>query len=255
LLASNPDFIEVRLRMVQSPFRPDPDLSYVADLDEILKLDISLAERAAVLDSQIFWLNRAGRIDEDLPVIKRWNAVETELLKIYPPAAKGDVQASHNGLLGEAKKVFDDALVSYKVAAAILSRDSRFADNARFETDLGLARVHRQLGNAEEARRLCDNWSTRWKRLVSAPLHHPWELREDGPEELQGRWEFSCGSPAKGFKLIEDAAMKYPDSNAPYTALAQYYYSIGDIDKARDAEATASRLLQEWGRRLGNSDR
>jgi hypothetical protein len=37
----------------------------------------------------------------------------------------------------------------------------------------------------------------------------------------------------------------------PTQALSEYYYSVGKIDKARDAEGTAARLLELWNKRLG----
>src|SRR5690348_13241665 len=52
------------------------DSTYVTDLGDILKLNIALVERATILDAQVFWLNRAGRIEN-----ARWNAVETEPLE------------------------------------------------------------------------------------------------------------------------------------------------------------------------------
>ena len=129
--------------------------------------------------------------------------------------------------------------------------DKSISGLARFETDLGLARTLKKTGRLPEASDLCNRWKSKWKRLVSKPVHHPWELRQDGAGELRGRWEFSCGSPEKGLALIQEAMKQHPESDAPYTALSEYYYSVGKIDKARDAEGTATRLLELWNKRLG----
>jgi len=48
--------------------------------------------------------------------------------------------------------------------------------------------------------------------------------------------------------LIEAATRKYLQFDAPYRALAQYYYSNREIEKARDAEATAAKPSEEWAR-------
>jgi len=248
LVASNPDFIEARENIIENPFRSkEEDATFAADLGEILKLDIPPAARVQILSDQLFWLEHEDRIDSAIPVIKQFNAAQSELLAIYPPAVfeyyVEDMEAS---LLEEAKGFFGDAIATYRIAGAVTSLYSLVPDMSRYEIDLGLARALRKSGNPEDAEMLCNKWSRRWKKLVNRPVHHAWELREDGVGELEGRWEFSCGSPAKGLQLIEQVSKKYPDSSAPYTALAQYYYSIGEIEKARAAEATASRLLQEW---------
>src|SRR5262249_21958450 len=98
---------------------------------------------------------------------------------------------------------------------------------------------------------LCNRWRTKWRRLVSGPVHYKWERRQDGVGELKGRWEFSCGNPEIGLQLIEAAAKKYPESDAPYAALSEYYYSIREIDRARGAEATGARLSEAWAKKLG----
>lgn len=252
LIASNPEFIEAREALIALTSGPANPAQYASDLSELLKLDLPLAKRLFLIDKQEFWLERMDKIDDALRVIKKWNAAASELLSIYPPAMSTYyIEAMHNGLLAEAKGFDEDAIGSYHIASSVAGFYRLVPDSARYEIDLGLARTLRKTGHAEEALDLCNAWKKRWKKLVSRPVHHPWELREDGPGELGGRWEFSCGSPEKGFELIQGAIKQYPDSNAPYTALSQYYYSIGEIEKARAAEATASRLLDEWGKRLG----
>lgn len=251
VITSNPEFIEARKSLIWYRSKPD-NLKYVAGLEELLKLDLPLDDRVSILGQQEFWLERMDRIDDAIGVIAKWNAAVSEMLSIYPPAvATYWLEGVHNGLLEEAEGLNERAIVSYHLAASAGSFDSLTPDSARYEIDLGLARTLRKTGHAEDALKFCNAWKKRWKKLISRPVHHPWELREDGPGELEGRWEFSCGSPQKGLELIQGAIKKYPDSNAPYTALAQYYYSVGDIEKARTAEATASRLLDEWAKRLG----
>jgi hypothetical protein len=251
LIASNPEFIEAREKTVQNPFRPPDDPKYVADVDEILKLDIPLADRVDLLDSEIFWLGRTDKIDDAIGVIKKWNTAASELMAIYPPAmSRYCDQAIEDGLWEEAKGSSDDAIASYRIASLIAASDRMITGLVHLKIDLGLARSLRKSGHPEEAADLCDKWKTRWRKLVTRPVHHPWELREDGVGELDGRWEFSCGNPDTGFQLIGGARKDYPDSYAPYTALAEYYYSIGEVEKARDAEATASRLVQAFEDRI-----
>ena len=252
VIASNPEFIEARQSLASARSKSDGEAVYPAALDEILKLNLPLAQRLWLLDSQASSLNRLDKIEDAIRVIKQWNTAASELLAIYPPAVMTyDVQARHFGLLEEGKGLNDDAIATYRLASSMIALDPLASDHARYEADLGLARTSRKAGHAGEAEDLCNKWKKRWKKLVSSPTRRPSELRQDGAGELGGRWEFSCGSPEKGLALIEDTIKQFPDSNAPYTALSQYYYSIGDIDKAREAEATASRLLEAWGKKLG----
>ncbi|HXX17930.1 MAG TPA: hypothetical protein VEJ46_00870 [Candidatus Acidoferrum sp.] len=255
LLGSEPEFIEVRERLVQ-PYQfyseQEAETAYVANREEILKSNIPLAFRVSLLNNEAFWLDRLDRVDDALPIIRKWNSAASELIAIYPPAISPYyTEAMHFGLLEEAKKFDEDAINSYRLASYVAASDRLVPDLARYEIDLGLSRTLRKEGHLTEASNLCNEWKSRWKKLVSRPVHHPWELRQDGAGELGGRWEFSCGDPQTGFQLIEQTIRQYPDSNAPYTALSEYYYSTGEIDKARDAEATASRLLEAWNQKLG----
>lgn len=254
LVASNPEFIEARELTIQNPFRSEKeDATFAADLGKLLDLDIPLAERVSILNSQAFWLERQDKIDDAMRVIKQLNATESELLGIYPSAAFAYyTEAIHAGLLEEAKGAYEDAIASYRIADTVAASDRLVPDSSRYEIDLGLARMLRKSGDTEDSKALCEAWSKRWKKLVTRPAHRPGEFREDGIGEVEGRWEFSCGSPEKGLQLIEDAIKKDPESHTPYTALAQYYYSIGEVEKGRDAEATASRLLQAWEDRWGD---
>jgi tetratricopeptide (TPR) repeat protein len=185
-------------------------------------------------------------------VIRQWNAAAAELMEIYPPATEPYyTDAMHFGLLAEAKGSYEDAVASYRLASRVAVFDRLVPDNARYQIDLGLARSFRQSGHPQEAVDLCNKWKTKWKKLVVRSGRARWETREDGEAELKGRWEFSCGNPETGFQLIEEATRKYPQYDAPYRALAQYDYSIREIEKARDAEATAAKLSEAWTKKAG----
>lgn len=253
LIASNPQFIEAREALAGERSWPEVEnAEHITALENILKLDLSLSAQVWVLNQRVFTLNRLNQIDDAVFAIKEWNLALSELLAIYPPAASAYyTEAIQYGLLEEAKGMNSDAINTYREAASIAANDRMVPDSARYEIDLGLARALRNSGYTRDAKVLCDGLSGRWRRLASHPPHHPWERWEDGVGELEGRWEFSCGNPAKGLQLIEGAAKQNPESDMPYVALAQYYYSFGKIDKARDAEATASRLRNAWAKKLG----
>jgi hypothetical protein len=220
-------------------------------MDEILKTDLPPAERAALLDLQIFELKERDRIDDAIPIIRQWKSVIAELLDVYPPAFRYGVPLFEAALLEEAKGLTADALVSYRLGAAAAERDHLVPDSTRYDLDLGMARMLQKQGNDTGAKALCDSWTKRKKHLVNRPPRAPWESWRDGSAEVQGRWEFSCGSPETGLQLILADTRKYPESNTAYTALSEFYYTAGDIEKAREAAATASRLMREWGHRLG----
>ena len=251
VIASNPEFIEARADLARHRLEQQGYEGYIGEVDDILKLDMPLAERAALLDLQIFRLRENDRIDDVIPVIKRWMSVITELLQVYRPAFRYYVQAFDAAMLEESKGLTADALVSYRLAATAADFDRSIPESRRYDVDLGLARTLRRAGNAADAKALCDRWVRRRNHLINRPPRAPWEAWQDGSGEVEGRWEFSCGSPEKGLQLIQASSRKYPDSNAAYTALSEYYYTVGDVEKAREAAATASRLMRVWAHRLG----
>jgi len=245
LIASNPEFIEARHDLASIQLWSHDDEAYIAALGEILALEIPLAERARLLSSQAFFLNRLNRIDDTIRVIKKLNASVSELLAIYPEAASSYYSDEMDyGLLEEAKGMEEDAINSYRLGASGAAMNRMLPDIVRYELDLGLARTLRKTGDSAGAQSLCDRWATRWKKLgPHRSLLSLGNIQGSVAGELQGRWEFSCGNAETGLQLIQQAAKKYPDSSAPYRALAQYYYSIGEIQKAREAKATADRLF------------
>ncbi|HEU4414354.1 MAG TPA: hypothetical protein VFT65_06180 [Candidatus Angelobacter sp.] len=249
VIASNPEFTEARERLIAKPTDPE---RFVEGLRELLSASLPPATRLKYLTDLAFWLNKMNRIDEEVETIDQWNAAADKLMEIYPLAAsRYTTEAMHFGLVEESTGHNEGAIDSYRLVLTSAAHDSLFPLNARYDTEMGMARALRRTGHGAEAADVCKRWQKKWRKLASHPVHHPWELREAGPDELGGEWEFSCGDQEKGLALIQKAAKEYPDSNEPYTALAHYYYSTGQVSKARDAEATASRMLDEWGKKLG----
>jgi tetratricopeptide (TPR) repeat protein len=252
LVGSDPNFVEARDSLAADMGRAGGDAVHITELEHILKLDLSLSERVWILNEEVFLLNGLNRIGDAMPVVKKWNVALSSLLAVYPSAAAPYyVDAMQNGLLEEAEGMETDAVETYRLATSIAASDRVVPGLARYEIDLGLARALRRTDNSPDAKALCDNWRTRWKKLASHPPKRPWERWENGAEELEGRWEFSCGSSERGVQLIREAAKQHPDSDAPYIALSQYYYSVGEVDKARKAEITARNLREAWEQRLG----
>jgi tetratricopeptide (TPR) repeat protein len=248
LIDSNPEFVEARQRLGSLRSWSEGDDAYVATLDEALAVDIPLAERVALLNSQAFFLNRLDRIDDAIRVIKKLNASMSELQAIYPEATSAYYsQEMDYGLLEEAKGMEEDAINSYRLGFSSIALNRMVPDSVRYELDLDIARVLRRIGDAVDAQKLCDDWKKRRYKLAShSPFIHLGigDDQEALAGEVDGRWEFSCGDSEKGLQLIQKASKKYPNSSAPYRALAQYYYSIGEIEKAREADAMASRLVE-----------
>ncbi len=246
LVASHPEFIEAQRRLAGYPKSKD----YAAKLDKILSLEMPLYDRLSLFTDEIYALDEQRKFSEEADVIRKWNALAPELFAIYPQLLYGgEIPASHFALVLEGLGATPDALSTYRIAAAAAKQNPLKAPIAIYQIDMGLARTLRRTGRDEEAGALCSAWRTKWKKLIEPPARHSWERRDNGPNELQARWEFSCGNPELGLRLIEASISKSPDSGGAYEVLSQYYYSQGDIQKGREADDTAYNLQQQWGRR------
>ena len=52
----------------------------------------------------------------------------------------------------------------------------------------------------------------------------------------------------------KSAIAKNPESDAPYNALSEFYYSIGQIDQARTAKAKAEELREASAEKLREAE-
>ena len=251
LAETTPNFEEARVDLAKKVCREGGCREGLEALEEILRLDLPLARRSLDLATEARWLESGGRANDEVSAIRRWVAVESQLLLVYPEIAI-DSMGMDGGLLEESMGLLEDASNSYRLVVAMSPPARGQSGIPHYAAALGLARVLRKSGEVAEADAICSDWSKKWRGLVTHQMFiAKWDVRQEGAGEVGGRWEFSCGSPEHGRELIEASAKKYPTSDAPYRVLAQYYYSVGNIAKAREAEATADRLRREWSKRLG----
>jgi tetratricopeptide (TPR) repeat protein len=188
-------------------------------------------------------LDFLGRVEEAIPFYKQWYEMQSELFALYPEGQKllgDDLTAARAGKLEEATGDYEAAVASYRLARKLnLIKDN--GSESDYDLDLGIARSLRKIGDLGEANATCDRWRKHWRglALTSHRKLQPDEVRPEGIPEIGGKWEFSCGNPKKGLQMIESSVKKYPNSEVAFDALSDYYYSIGDISRAREAEKRA----------------
>ncbi|WP_263416694.1 tetratricopeptide repeat protein [Terriglobus albidus] len=252
LVESDPDFVEARVGLASLHSWSEGEMAHVAAYEEMLKLQLPLATRESLLNSEIFTLERAHHLDQAVDATERWNAALTRLLAVYPRQVLFRyTEAIDHALLEEAAGKFQNAAVTYQLATSIVRQNQAASEFSAYLIDLGLARSLTHLARPAEAKLLCDRWKGRWKQIAG---HSSRNASADGVMELEARWEFSCGAPQRGEELINSAITKYPESDAPYNALSEFYYSIGQIDQARSAKAKAEQLREASAEKLREAE-
>jgi len=251
LVTSDPDFLEARVGLASLRSWSDGEMAHVTAYEEMLKLQLPLATRESLLNSEVFTLERAKHLDEAVEAADRWNAALAHLLAVYPRQVLFRyTEAIDHALLEEAAGKFQNAAVTYQLATSIVRQNQSASEFSAYLIDLGLARSLAHLARVAEAKTLCDRWKGRWKQMAGHPQRGASGRSADGATELEARWEFSCGVPQKGEELIKSAMAKNPQSEAPYNALSEFYSSMGQIDQARTAKAKAAELREASAEKL-----
>ena len=254
LVESDPDFLEARVGLASLRSWSDGEMAHVAAYEEMLKLQLPLATRESLLNSEVFTLEHTKHLDEAVEATERWNTALTRLLAVYPRQVLFRyTEAIDHALLEEAAGKFQNAAVTYQLATSIVRQNQAASEFSAYLIDLGLARSLTHLARPAEAKVLCDRWKGRWKQIAGHPQRASGRSA-DGVTELEARWEFSCGAPQKGEEMIKSAIAKNPESDAPYNALSEFYYSIGQIDQARTAKAKAAELREASAEKLREAE-
>lgn len=255
LVESDPDFVEARVGLASLRSWSDGELAHVAAYEEMLKLQLPLATRESLLNSEVFTLEHAKHLDAAVEATDRWNTVLARLLAVYPRQVLFRyTEAIDHALLEEAAGKFQNAAVTYQLATSIVRQNQSASEFSTYLIDLGLARSLAHLARPVEAKALCDRWKGRWKQIAGHPQRGVSGRSADGVTELEARWEFSCGAPQRGEELIKSAIAKNPESDAPYNALSEFYDSIGQIDQARTAKAKAEELREASAEKLREAE-
>jgi hypothetical protein len=240
LVTTNPDFYEAKLSLAFA--RGIGPQSRVAALRSTLGLNLPLETRIGALQFMIVDLDNLHEIDDEVEAIRQWTEANQVMQQIHREDELGLVVNGLNaGLREEGRQKYLDALRTYRMADLAAARSGGTPKAYIFEVELGEVRALKHTGDVTQSEAICS-------RLKSQVAGVARDSRESGGEreEFGAMWEFSCGNTANGLQTISNARAKHPKSCAPYDALEEYYYSIGEFEKARQARATSDELYQAW---------
>jgi hypothetical protein len=193
--------------------------------------------------------HKTGRIDDEISIRERvsekaWaehdrNPESLTQYDLYGLISENDFRLA---LLLEGTHRWGEAEQMFRHNQTELARMKIAGNDIKSENQLLLAHLLASEGRAEAAGSICSQWKHRVRHLASgqdsAHIYGiPVAPIRDTPEVEVAKWDLACGKPEEGLSLLAGQIAAHPHMLASYTSVSEYYCSVGDFQKARQAEA------------------
>jgi len=248
LIEEYPSFADARW-MLSLAVHPDSDVRVkIADDSERLQHPVSQEMRAdlsgVLLEEQL----NVGNVAAAADLAENWRQAVLQWIAVDPSLRSSEeLEANAYGKIEEGMGRNTDALENYQLSLYLMDKSgTKFQPSARFEFETAYARILKKAGNSSSAQTICDAWRNRWPDVVQWKRPHvQGERQSDLQEEIEARWEYSCGDPETARQLLTQAQKKYPFSLSLSDAWEEYYLSRGQTAEALSARAMGIRLQMD----------
>jgi len=209
----------------------------------------------ARLKTQADEARKAGHIDEEINYRQQLSQKAWETFAIDPTSL--DKYQRYNiiflndiplGLLLEGTHQWPEAEAIFRHNEAELAANSVAGNDIKSENQLLLAYLLASEGKTEDAKNICSHWKGRMRHFAAGQdtAHRygiPVAPISDTPEVEVAKWDLACGEPQEALALLTKQIAAHPHMLASFTVLSNYYYALGDFQKARKAEAEGATAL------------
>ncbi len=146
------------------------------------------------------------------------------------------------GLLLEGTHRFSEAEEIFRHNRAEYAAERIAGNDTKSVNELQLADLLAREGNDLEAERICSYWKNKMSGMVPKQNIYSFPVAPiyDTAEVETARWDFACGRPDEGLKLVARQIAAHPHMLASFIVLRNFYDANGNFEKARKAELDGS---------------